>query len=266
MCVIAGELYVTGGYCRYGSLATVERYSPSSNTWNSVAAMPQARLGHEACEVNGYMYVVGGYLQQTWKYDAEADMWSEMVPSPTPALLLGTATCSIGTDMYVIGGRISAGIPQSDVYKYNTVNNTWSTVSPMPTARFSHGACVVGGMIYVVGGYEREFTVVRSALCYDPLLDKWTAVACMSQVRSKLAVFALDECVYAAGGRDHWRMHININLSTVEKYEPALDRWSAAPSMTVPRDSFKALAWKVEENELDVMIRQALQSSMSVAT
>ena len=77
----------------------------------------------------------------------------------------------------------------------------------------------------------------------------------MSQARSELAVFALEGCVYAAGGHDG-----DDFLSTVEKYEPACDRWSAAPSMSVPRIDFKTMAWKVDEDVLDEMIRRALQS------
>ena len=178
MCVIAGELYVTGGGdSNDNEFATVERYSPSSNTWSSVTAMPEARYGHEACEVAGSMYGVGGSLQQTWKYDAEADSWSEVAPLPDERL--DPAACSIGSDIFVIGGRTTRHMAQSDVHKYNSVSNTWSTVSPMPTARKLHGACVVGGMIYVAGGLDTADTELSSVLRYDPSSDTWTAVASM---------------------------------------------------------------------------------------
>jgi hypothetical protein len=264
-CVIAGYMYITGGLYDGNvdrNTSKVERLNLSSNIWGSVAAMPRARAKHRACEVGGAngepssMYVVGGNSKKTWKYDAENDKWSDV--APLPAERLESATCSIGSDMYVIGGE-HARVAQSSVYKYNSVSNTWSNVSPMPTARYFHGACVVGGMIYVTGGHDTDGTPLRSALCYDPSSDTWSQVASMSQARNGLGAFALDGCVYSAGG--HVNDYDEGHLSTVEKYEPALDRWSDVPSMTVPRLDFHALVWKVEENKLDVMIRQALQSA-----
>jgi N-acetylneuraminic acid mutarotase len=155
--MITGELYVTGGLTTLhtsSKLATVERYNPSSNAWSSVAAMPQARFGHEVCEIGGAMYVLGGDLQHTWKYDAGTDTWSEV--APMPALRFYTAVCAIGSDIYVIGGRtqLHSTVPTAEVYKYSVDSNIWSTVSPMPTARAIHGACVLGGMIYVAGGLD----------------------------------------------------------------------------------------------------------------
>ena len=254
-CMIAGELYVTGGLTTTqlsSKLATVERYNPSSNAWSSVAAMPQARFGHEACEIGGAMYVLGGDLQHTWKYDAGTDTWSEV--APMPVLPSYTAACAIGSDIYVIGGWFNS-IPTAEVYKYSVDSNSWSTVSPMPTTRAFHGACVLGGMIYVAGGRDAARVRLSSVLRYDPSSDTWSTVAAMSQARSSPAVFAFDGCVYAAGGWDT----SGVNLSTVEKYEPAFDRWSAVRSMGSTRYAFKAIALTVEENVFDAMMRRALQ-------
>ena len=257
-CMIAGELYVTGGLTTTqlsSKLATVERYNPSSNAWSSVAAMPQARFGHEACEIGGAMYVLGGDLQHTWKYDAGTDTWSEV--APMPALRNYTAACAIGSDIYVIGGntQLNSIVPTAEVYKYSVDSNSWSTVSPMPTARDCHGACVLGGMIYVAGGRDAASVELSSVLRYDPSSDTWSTVAAMSQARSSPAVFEFDGCVYAAGGYDA----SGANLSTVEKYEPAFDRWSTVRSMGSARRAFKAVALTVEENVFDAMMRRALQ-------
>ncbi len=140
-CMIAGELYVTGGLSTIqasSKFATVERYNPSSNTWNSVAAMPQARYSHEACEIGEAMYVIGGDLQHTWKYDAATDTWSEV--APMPALRKYSAVCAIGSVIYVIGGRTqpNSNTATAEVYKYSVDSNSWSTGSPMPTANCAY--------------------------------------------------------------------------------------------------------------------------------
>ncbi len=147
MRVIAGELYVTGGKGSvYNILATVERYSPSSNTWSSVAAMPETRWlrcrksDGDTRHVNyGSMYVVGGKLQQTWKVRREADKWSEV--APLSAQRSRPVACSIGNDMFVIGGESSDDSAQSDVYKHSMVSNTWSTVSPANCTGFLWSLC-----------------------------------------------------------------------------------------------------------------------------
>ncbi len=253
-CMIAGELYVTGGLTTLqtsSKIATVERYNPSSNAWSSVAAMPQARCYHEACEIGGAMYVLGGNLQHTWKYDAGTDTWSEV--APMPAVHFSTAACAVGSDIYAIGGstQLNSMFYTAEVYKYSVDNNSWSTVSPMRTR---HGACVLGGMIYVAGGRDSADVKLSSVLRYDPSSDTWSTVAAMTQVHEYPAVFALDGCVYAAGGRG-----ASGPVSTVEKYEPAFDRWSAVRSMGSARVMFKAVALTVEENVFDAMMRRALQ-------
>ncbi len=77
MCVIAGEVYASGGFSTlYAPMASVERCSPLSNTWSSVAAARRVRLlrcRRPFAHVNGSMYVLGGhdgqeYLQRVLKY------------------------------------------------------------------------------------------------------------------------------------------------------------------------------------------------------
>jgi N-acetylneuraminic acid mutarotase len=62
-CVLAGEIYVTGGR-GYGNikLLSVEKYSPSSETWSALYLMPAARSHHSAVAVGSSIYVLGGHV------------------------------------------------------------------------------------------------------------------------------------------------------------------------------------------------------------
>jgi hypothetical protein len=69
-CVVAGELYATGGVgelyvngSRY--LSSVEKYSPSTSTWSAVAPLPVVRATHAAVAVGSAMYVLGGHRCRT---------------------------------------------------------------------------------------------------------------------------------------------------------------------------------------------------------
>jgi hypothetical protein len=59
-CVIAGEIYMTGGSGDDNVLlASVEKYSPSTNTWSAVAPLPAVSLRYVAVAVGPAMYVLG---------------------------------------------------------------------------------------------------------------------------------------------------------------------------------------------------------------
>lgn len=134
MCTISGDLFVTGktyaitrsdnthtpttlpqnithtgGLNASGSLRSVERYSPSSDTWVPNAPMPYARFAHCACVVEGRMCVLGGYgrnkrmLRSVLMHDTSSGIWSEVAQMPAPRFNFGA--CVVGTDVYVCGGQ-----------------------------------------------------------------------------------------------------------------------------------------------------------------
>jgi N-acetylneuraminic acid mutarotase len=202
LCVISGEVYVTGGISQQtGELFTVERYSPSSNTWSPVAPMPFAIYDRCACAIGDAMYVLDGAERGTLKYDSVSNLWSEVAPMPDTRTRF--AACTVGNDIYIIGGYIHKdGSDEDDddegpaarVYKYSTDSDAWTTVTPLPSARVGLSACVLGGLIYVSGGDDN--TLLR----YDPGSDTWSNLAPMPDNRMKCALFSLGGCVYAAGG------------------------------------------------------------------
>jgi hypothetical protein len=43
-------------------LTSVEKYSPSSDAWKTVAPLPEGRFNHAAVTVGSVMYVLGGVV------------------------------------------------------------------------------------------------------------------------------------------------------------------------------------------------------------
>jgi hypothetical protein len=62
-CMLAGEIYVTGGVStgRGGLLSNVEKYTPSSNLWCTVAPLPSDRSNRSCCGCRGI-----GNLRAGW--------------------------------------------------------------------------------------------------------------------------------------------------------------------------------------------------------
>jgi hypothetical protein len=58
-CMVAGELYVSGGKNALSKrhMSSVEKNSPSTDTWSAMAPMPAARSSHAAVAVGITMYV-----------------------------------------------------------------------------------------------------------------------------------------------------------------------------------------------------------------
>jgi hypothetical protein len=82
-CVLAGEVYVTGGAIHfYGKHYSTVEYSPSSDAWSVEASLPEERCCHAAVTVGADMYVLGGVIGR-WpsasvlKFDRKQDRWSK---------------------------------------------------------------------------------------------------------------------------------------------------------------------------------------------
>ena len=94
--VLDGKLYAVGGYDGLGeSLSSVERYDPTSNTWEAVAPMTTARGSHAVAVLDGKLYAVGGRgldgrLSSVERYDPAVGAW-EAVASMAAARRNGFA-------------------------------------------------------------------------------------------------------------------------------------------------------------------------------
>ena len=78
------RVYVFGGRCTAGSIATVECYDIKSNTWSSLPPMPEGRAYCAAVKTSNYIYVIGGE-DDTWqslssviRFDPATQQWSKV--------------------------------------------------------------------------------------------------------------------------------------------------------------------------------------------
>jgi hypothetical protein len=231
-CMLAGELYVTGGFCtELGmSLSSVEKYTPSSNTWSSVAPLPSARYHHASVAMGSAMYVMGGItidggstLTSIFKFDSTQGTWSAI--NPMFKARRNHAACAIGSDIYVFGGGLSA-VHQTSVLKFGTETNTWSMLEPMPLTCYYHSVSVLDGdQVYIVGAGDDAKGVLR----FDTASGVWSTLGATSNDKLGSATFVVGGCLYVAGGGDDL-------TSSVERYDVATDTWTAVANMLEGRD------------------------------
>jgi hypothetical protein len=268
VCTLAGELYAIGG--RNNSvrnisnlLATVERYSPSSDTWSAVTRgrMSDARVEHAAVAVGSAIYVLGGHsvgpIANVLKFDSTQGTWSEVAPMPQARDSL--AVCMVGSDIYVPGdfGQDDEIFgDQVSVLKFDTVANVWSTVAPTPVACSSHSVSVLRGLVYVVGAGREGQNVLR----FDPANDVWITLAPTLTAKFEGCSFVLDGCLYAVGGSH--RFLVPRVPATVERYDVVKNTWTSVADMLQDRLAFGAVTIRSavsfeEQNLFDSLIADA---------
>lgn len=126
----------------------------------------------------------------------------------------------------------------SAVYCYDDYKDAWHTLCPIPQEVISKACamCTMDNYLFVaVGcqGSDREMTPSKRVFCYNPLTSIWKEISPMNEARPRCKLAALEGYIYAIGGEC---------LSSVERYDPRLDRWTfVAP---LPNDTF-AIAHQV---------------------
>ncbi|KAK7913428.1 hypothetical protein WMY93_013639 [Mugilogobius chulae] len=123
--------------------------------------------------------------------------------------------------------------PSSAIYYYDDYKDIWQKLCQIPAEVISKACamCTMDNYLYVALGCQctagREVTPSKRVFCYNPLTSIWKEISPMNQARPRCKLAALDGCIYAIGGEC---------LSSVERYDPRLDRWAfVAP---LPNDTF----------------------------
>jgi hypothetical protein len=246
-CVIAGEIYVSGGFPKRPEvgvddveLSSVEKYSPAHDTWSSVASMPSGIATHAAVAVGSTMYVLGGVVDQIFKFDSIQGTWSE--PTRAPDIMHLSAVVAVDNDIYVFS-------KWNSVYKFDTLLEEWSTLASMPHACYKYTASVLSGIVYIVGAGISRKQVMR----FDPASAEWSTLASTIKDRRNGASFVLNGILHAAGG--------NVD-SSVERYNVDTDTWTEEANRLERNTNFGAVtigsSYLAEEQDLfDSLIDKA---------
>jgi N-acetylneuraminic acid mutarotase len=217
--------------------------------WESRAPMLEARQEVAVAELDGRMYVIGGFFAAeilfgiaatVEVYDPETEEWSFVAPLPVG--LHHTAAASVGGLLYVIGGwQDFFGIPVADVYAYDPAADEWTPREPMPTARAGHAATVLDGRIYVAGGSPDERA--HDFAVYDPIADEWTVLPDMPTPRNHLGVAALAGRILAVAGRSGGIFPV-AGTGALEAYDPGTQEWEPLAPMPTPRSGIAAAVFQ----------------------
>jgi len=200
-----------------------------ADSWEKKADMPMPRYRHKSVEVNGKIYVIGGYnigvTKRVQAYDPATDTWIDKASMPVE--MSNFSICAIDEKIYVIKGSTNA---ICDLYEYDTLADTWTKKADLPTTRRDHEACSLDEKIYVIGG-SSDAGVLKTVEIYDPKTDRWTKGKDMLSSKTQIAVESANGKIYAMGGLDG-----NLLLSgIVEEFDPNTGLWRERVSIPRPR-------------------------------
>ena len=220
--------------------------------WSMGAAMPLPRSEHAVAELNGRIWVLGGYppgrlpsnLVQV--YDPAVSRWSlgPRLPQPIHHMMVK----AVDGRLYMIGGEIdgaSTGRPETfvnQVWMHDPEVGGWVARAPMPTARSGGGAAVLDGLIYVAGGRPPGGSAFE---VYDPATDKWEKLADLPTQRNHLAMVALNGKIVVAGGRTGPGAMAE-RVDVVEIYDPKTRRWTKGAPLPAPRGGLNGAVQAVD--------------------
>ncbi|MGI6260126.1 MAG: Kelch repeat-containing protein [Anaerolineaceae bacterium] len=231
-------VYVIGGTSDGGGFtptATNFRYNTSDNTWKTMTAMPAALDSIDGAVIGSKIYIPGGESDSnTYVYNIASDSWTNIPANGGYAGRSQYQVVTIGTDLYVLGGLVGSS-STSEVWKLDTITQTWSAGVPMQKSRTSFAAAAINGAIYVAGGVAYPgFTPDMTAEKFDG--TAWSYIAGLpdgggAYTRwSYMADGNTADRMWLAGGRRDAAWDV---LNHAAYYDPALDTWTDSPTIPV---------------------------------
>ncbi|MFM7016252.1 MAG: LamG-like jellyroll fold domain-containing protein [Bacteroidota bacterium] len=177
-----GKIYLTGGDSPTAK-SNLYRYTPSSDSWETLATNTSGSWSAGMVCVAGKIYVFGGETSsggttQLRIYTIATNSWSSGVSMPTARFMHSVVADSNGK-IWIIGGSSNYGSTTNSVLKFDPITNSYSSSGNSPfTLNFIGAALAIDNQIYVNGGNtDYSFfsnTPVNSLYKFNPSTETWT--------------------------------------------------------------------------------------------
>jgi N-acetylneuraminic acid mutarotase len=172
---------------------------------------------HTALEINGLVYVFGGYdgIQKRFElsiFDPKRMLWeTPETHGERPVSRSNHAAAVIGDKMYIFGGLLQRGnelIDSNDIHVLNTSTLTWTRVQAtgnIPEPRCGHKMVAIDGKLYMFGGgngdnWSNKFNDLH---VFDPETEAWSlpeTSGCVVDSTTFASVFSIGRFLFVFGG------------------------------------------------------------------
>lgn len=163
---------------------------------------------------------------------------------PTMKIERSAHSCVLlNNSIYVAGGQHviqKKTVILNSVERYDLEKEQWYTCKSMLQKRFLFSLVRVGNDIYAIGG-KTEDAVTCTAEKYNPVEDKWTLIESMTTPRIGAASAVLNQSIYMIGGSTKTNARLS-EVTSVECFDTATEKWAAVGDICQPRDFIMAVA------------------------
>jgi len=209
---------------------------PSFEEVDCQQEFPESRLSRASAGIvmDNNLMVCGGRGMTTCRRWTE-DGWLESATGVNRAY---AAASSVDGSLIITGGRdptTNKNLASSMIY---TEDAGWEDFTPLPVAMSGHCQVSVGDNVYVVG-YDGTYKLSMST-------KQWVKQSNLNTPRNGHGCAELDGGVIVIGGYKAGSGY----LSSVEKYDPVSNKWSAFTPLPTTLMTMQVLVW---DNDLYVL-------------
>jgi len=209
--------YSAGGYSfsTSNTLDVVYRYDPSTDTWDTMASMPDIlSLMPSAVYYppTNKIYVFGGEdingnnSNATRIYDIASNTWSAGANMPDVRSFAASGYVPATGMIYIVGGYNTGFIDsaQPTTWQYDPVGDSWTDLTatePFPHAAGGMASGVINDKLYIAGGRDAANQNINLTWEYDPVAHTYTAKADMPGTQPNVPGSAVAlNALFAFGG------------------------------------------------------------------
>ncbi len=219
----------------------------TSLTWATEVSATEPTSESLRAIVDGKLYVFGGFntndfvsstSQRVSVYEPATNTWKRLGDMPTK--LTHSPSVVDGHNVYFIGGYDGLhpkNYGTSIVWKYDTLQDNWTTFVPLPVPKGAGAAVLLGREIHFFGGMNQDRTINSGdhfVLNLDAPNPTWRTAAPMPNPRNHLGGVALNGKAYAVGGQLFEEDKVIVQTQ-VDVYDPVTNTWTTVASLPKPR-------------------------------
>lgn len=203
--------------------ATMYRYTPQTNTYETMVPFTTAVRGPGVVLLDGKILKVGGTTNASAAatfvaeiYDISSNTWAPRAPYPIALGFISLFTRN--GYVYGAGGFDAAGIATNKTYRYDSALDVWddAPIPDLPDARaggavinLPGGALLVGG--YVGGGLVQANTSA-STIAWDAIVNSWRSFPPLISARARMGAGLLLGQPVVVGGTGIQTMQQDVQL------------------------------------------------------
>ena len=188
---VNGEIFLFGGRSFDDNFVqTVEKYSITSNKWQSVAELNENRSSYSVCSFMDKVYLIGG---RKWFYiDNESESINKIEDNDD------FYYNSDDSDNNHSTGSNKDFHATNSCLEFNTKSYKFKDVSCMNIVRcFGHGSTVFEEKVVVAGGVTDDDFVTNTVETYDVFANKWSLMPFLIKNSSDIRLVTVKNKLFA---------------------------------------------------------------------